>query len=82
MGPFEKIVGQIRGVFNFRGSFGMPRLGPEPPAPKSMAHPWERRFGIVVNTFRNFCHKKGNNATILVHLSNNSRVRDMPGKML
>jgi len=30
MGPFEKIVDQIRGVFNFGGSFGVPRLGPDP----------------------------------------------------
>ena len=30
MGPFEKIVDEIRGVFNFGGSFGVPRLGPDP----------------------------------------------------
>ena len=39
MVPFEKIVDQIRGVFNFGGSFGVPRLGPDPPAPKSVAPP-------------------------------------------
>ena len=38
MGPFEKID-QIRGVFNFWGSFGVHWLGPDPPAPKSMAPP-------------------------------------------
>ena len=35
MGPFEKIVDQIRGVKNFGGRFGGPGLGPGPKPPTS-----------------------------------------------